>query len=70
MKQLYYILFASLVLLLSACSSPPQKQPAGFEVGEEVPQGEQILPSSRTSKTVLALLDNARQAAKDRKSVV
>jgi len=60
-KQLNYFFMAGFLILLTACSSP-QKKEAGFEVGEGEPQGEQILPDSRTSKTVLALLDHARQA--------
>lgn len=62
-KQLYYFLVAGFILILTACSTPPEK-PAGFEVGEEQARGEQILPDDRTSKTVLALLDTAREAAK------
>lgn len=62
-KPLNYFLLASFLLMLSACSSPP-KQQAGFEVGDDAAQGERILPDSRTSKTVLALLDNAQQAAR------
>lgn len=62
-KTRYHVLLAAVLLGLAACSAPPEKQ-AGFEVGEGAPPGEQILPDSRTSKTVLALLDNAREAAK------
>jgi len=61
-KQLSHM-FIALLAMLAACSSP-QKKEAGFEVGQDASKGEQILPGSRTSKTVLALLDNARQAAK------
>ncbi len=63
-KQLNYFIFAGLFLLFAACSSTPPKPSAGFEVGKGEAVGEQILPDSRTSKTVLALLDNARNAAK------
>lgn len=63
-RQWNYILLAGVVSVLMACSSSPTKE-AGFEVGESGAPGEQILPDSRTSKTVLALLDNARQSAKD-----
>ena len=62
-KQLYYLVLAGLLVILAACSAPETK-PDGFEVGQGEPQGEQILPDSRTSKTVLALLENAQQAAK------
>ena len=63
-KQWFYLLLGGVMLMLGACSTAPQKE-AGFEVGEGAEAGEQILPGSSTSKTVLALLDNARQAAKD-----
>lgn len=62
-KQPYYFFVVSFILMLAACSTAPEKQ-AGFEVGEGEVRGEQILPDSRTSKTVLALLDHARQSAK------
>jgi Tfp pilus assembly protein PilF len=59
----YWGLIATLMFGLAACSSAPEKE-AGFEVGEGGQPIEQILPDSRTSKTVLALLDTARAAAK------
>lgn len=58
----YWGWFALITLGLAACSAGP-KRDVGFEVGEGQAT-EQILPDSRTSKTVLALLDNARSAAK------
>lgn len=61
LKQLYYFSLAGSVFILTACSTAPEK-PAGFEVGEGQARGAKILPGERTSKTVLALLDNARHA--------
>lgn len=58
--------FSLLVLCLvavGACSTAPKKE-AGFEVGDGETGKEQILPDRGTSKTVLALLDNARQSAR------
>ena len=64
MQNKWYLIFiAGFIVGLAACSTAPQKD-AGFEVGEDTQSSEQILPDSRTSKTVLALLDNARAAAK------
>ena len=59
----YWGWIALITLGLAACSTGP-KRDIGFEVGEGGQVTEQILPDSRTSKTVLALLDNARSAAK------
>lgn len=61
-RRWYFFIISALLLMLGACASAPQ-QSGGFDVGEGKAQGEQILPDSRTSKTVLALLDNAQQAA-------
>lgn len=52
-----------LAVSLAACSSSPDRE-SGFEVDETATKTDQILPDSRTSKTVLTLLDNARSAAK------
>lgn len=61
-KPVYTLFLAGWVLVLAACSSAPEK-PAGFTVGEDSANGsEPIRPDDRTSKTVLALLDNAQQA--------
>ena len=62
-NKLYWGWVAMLSLGLGACSTAPDRE-AGFEVGEGGQQKEQILPDSRTSKTVLALLDHARSAAR------
>lgn len=63
-NQGFYPLLIAVVIFLGACTSAPQKE-AGFEVGEGAQNGEHIVPGSRTSKTVLALLGQARQAARE-----
>ncbi|MDH5446494.1 MAG: hypothetical protein OEY52_13145 [Gammaproteobacteria bacterium] len=60
-RQLLVIIWV-LVAGLSACSTAPEKE-QGFEVGDDAQTSDRILPDRRTSKTVLALLDNARSAA-------
>lgn len=60
-KQCFVLL---LCLLLGACSNTAERQKSAFAVGEEKPAKEKILPSAKTSKTVLALLQRANQAAK------
>jgi len=62
-RQWFSLFVIGLIVMLAACSAP-QKKETGFVVGSEEAQSEQILPDSRTSKTVLALIDNARSAVK------
>ncbi|MDH5180796.1 MAG: hypothetical protein OEZ39_13125 [Gammaproteobacteria bacterium] len=62
----HLILF--IILLLAACTGPGERQRSAFQVSEADKQAEdKILPGVQTSKPVLALLQQANDAARDGK---
>ncbi|MDH5408636.1 MAG: hypothetical protein OEY00_08510 [Gammaproteobacteria bacterium] len=52
------------VLVLAACTGVTEREKSAFDVGNGSTDDQKILPGKNTSKTVLALLQSANEAAR------